>query len=67
MRKNIPDYLGEKTSGAIFATRYDDNETHKAHEETFLRGGLQRYVCRNIKTVAGLPNGRPVFFKPIIQ
>jgi len=37
LRKNIPDYLGEKTSGAIFGIRNDDNETYKAHEETFLR------------------------------
>ncbi len=23
--------------------------------------GLQRYVCNNIKSIAGLPNGRPAF------
>ena len=31
---------------------HDDNEAYKAHKETFLRGGLQRYVCHYIKDLA---------------
>jgi hypothetical protein len=45
----LNDFLGKRTAGYIFATRHDNNETYKTHKETFLRGGLQRYVCINIK------------------
>ena len=40
---------------------HDYNEAYKAHKETFLREGLQRYVCHHIKDLAGLPNGRLYF------
>lgn len=29
--------------------RNDNNETYKTHQKTFLREGLQRYVCSSIK------------------
>ncbi len=35
--------------------KHDINETYKAYKETFLIEGLRRYVCNNIKTIAGLP------------
>jgi len=28
---------------------------------------LQRYVCNNIKSLAGLPNGRPAFFYALLM
>jgi len=33
----------------LFLRQHDNKEAYKTHKETFLRGGLQRYVCINIK------------------
>jgi len=33
----------------IFTTANDDKETYKVHQETFLKEGLQCYVCNDIK------------------
>ena len=32
---------------ALFLLPYDNDETYKTHKETFLKEGLQRYVCRH--------------------
>jgi len=50
-----------KRAGNLFLRQHDNNETYKAYKETFLMEGLRRYVCNNIKSVAGLPIGRPAF------
>jgi|CXWL01.1.fsa_nt_gi hypothetical protein len=38
----------ESVAGLLLQ-QHDDNETYKTHKKTFLREGLQRYVCINIK------------------
>ncbi len=40
--------IWDETAPSLFLP-HDNNETYKTHQETFLREGLQRYVCNNIK------------------
>jgi hypothetical protein len=57
----LHEFLDEKIPAFIFAL-YDNDETYKTHQETFLREGLQRYVCTTYN-FAGLPSGR-LFYYP---
>lgn len=55
------DYFCYSTGFCVAAQRYENDETYKAHKETSL-GKVCSVMYGNIKDLAGLPNGGPVFF-----
>jgi hypothetical protein len=47
-----------KLTAILFLRQHENNETYKTEQETFLREGLQRYVCYSIKNQQAFLNRR---------